>query len=249
MLENKVALITGGALGIGRSIALELANKGCDIAVNYRTSDKEANELVSEIKKLGRNAVAIQSDISDFNNAKELVEQVIKQLGNLNILVNNAGITRDSLFIRMKEEDFDLVLNTNLKGVFNVTKHATRHLIRQEHARIINISSVSGLKGNVGQVNYSAAKAGVIGFTKSLSKELATRGVTVNVVAPGFIETQMTDVLSENIKEQVIKEIPLKSFGKPEDIAKAVAFLASNDAKYITGHTLVVDGGLSVWEE
>lgn len=246
MLNNKVALVTGGALGIGRSIALELANNGCDIAVNYRSSSEEAFKLVEEIKKLGRNAVAIQADISDFNNSKNLIDEVLNQLGGLNILVNNAGITRDSLFIRMKEDDFDQVINTNLKGVFNVCKHATRHLMKQDHARIINISSVSGIKGNVGQANYSAAKAGVIGFSKTLSKELATRGVTVNVVAPGFIETKMTDVLNDKIKEQVLNEIPLKTFGQPEDIAKAVLFLASKGAKYITGHTLVVDGGLSV---
>lgn len=245
-MENKVALVTGGAVGIGRSIALKLANDGFDIAVNYRSSNKEANELVEEIKLLGRNACAIQADISDFDSSKNLIDEVIKTLGNLNVVVNNAGITRDSLFIRMKEEDFDLVINTNLKGVFNVCKNVTRHLMKQEHARIINISSVSGIKGNVGQANYSAAKAGVIGFSKTLAKELASRNVTVNVVAPGFIETKMTDVLSDSIKEQVINEIPLKTFGNPEDIASAVSFLASKEAKYITGHTLVVDGGLSI---
>ena len=246
MLEDKVALVTGGALGIGRAIALELAKNGCNVAVNYRSSDKAANELVDEIKSLGRKAIAIQADISDFESSKNLIDETINHFGTLNILVNNAGITDDTLFIRMKEEQFDNVVLTNLKGVFNVTKHATRHLMKAEDARIINISSVSAIKGNVGQANYSAAKAGVIGFSKTLAKELASRIVTVNVIAPGFIKTNMTDVLNDDIKNAVLNEIPLKTFGSPEDVANLTVFLASSKSKYITGQTLCVDGGLTI---
>lgn len=249
-LEGKVALVTGGAIGIGRAIALELAKEGANIAINYRSSADQANHLVNEIKQMGRNAVAIQADISSFDGAKELIDETIKALGSLTILVNNAGITDDGLLLRMKEESFDKVINTNLKGVFNVCRHAARPLMKaKEDARIINISSISGIKGNVGQANYSAAKAGVIGFTKTLAREFASRGLTANVIAPGFIQTKMTDVLSDDIKEQILNEIPLKKFGDVKDIAYIAAFLASDKAKYITGQVLSVDGGLSIWEE
>ena len=246
MLKDKVALVTGGAVGIGREISLDLARNGASVVVNYRSSAKAAEELVKEIESFGGKAFAYKSDISNFSEAKDLVDIAIEKFGSLNIVVNNAGITDDALMLRMKEEQFDKVILTNLKGVFNICKHATRPLMRSKYGRIINISSVSGIKGNVGQVNYSAAKAGVIGLTKSLAKELATRGVTVNAIAPGFIQTNMTDELPESIKEQVLNEIPLKTFGEVSDIAKAVTFMASPGAKYITGQTLSVDGGLSI---
>ncbi|HHT55768.1 MAG TPA: 3-oxoacyl-[acyl-carrier-protein] reductase [Acholeplasma sp.] len=246
MLEGKVALVTGGAVGIGRSIALELAKEGASVAINYRSSANEALELVKEIESLGRKAVAIQADISNFDSAKALIDETVNYFGSLNIVVNNAGITDDGLLLRMKEEQFDRVITTNLKGVFNVCRHASRPLMKAEDARIINISSISGLKGNIGQANYSAAKAGVIGFTKTLAREFASRQITANVVAPGFIQTKMTDVLSDDIKNQILNDIPLKTLGIPEDIAHIVTFLASPKGKYITGQVISVDGGLSI---
>jgi len=249
ILEGKVALVTGGAVGIGRSIALELAKEGASVAINYRSSANEALELVKEIESLGRKAVAIQADISNFDSAKALIDETVNYFGSLNIVVNNAGITDDGLLLRMKEEQFDRVITTNLKGVFNVCRHASRPLMKAEDARIINISSISGLKGNIGQANYSAAKAGVIGFTKTLAREFASRQITANVVAPGFIQTKMTDVLSDDIKNQILNDIPLKTLGIPEDIAHIVTFLASPKGKYITGQVISVDGGLSIWEE
>src|SRR5690554_338017 len=246
ILEGKVALVTGGAVGIGRSIALELAKEGADVAINYRSSANEALELVKEIESLGRKAVAIQADISNFDSAKALIDETVNYFGSLNIVVNNAGITDDGLLLRMKEEQFDRVITTNLKGVFNVCRHASRPLMKAEDARIINISSISGLKGNIGQANYSAAKAGVIGFTKTLAREFASRQITANVVAPGFIQTKMTDVLSDDIKNQILNDIPLKTLGIPEDIAHIVTFLASPKGKYITGQVISVDGGLSI---
>lgn len=245
-LKGKVALVTGGAVGIGRSIALELARKGASVVINYRSSANEAETLVKEIESLGVGAVAIRADISSFEGAKALVDEVVTHFGKLEIVVNNAGITDDGLLLRMKEEQFDRVITTNLKGVFNVCRHAAKPLMKSEGGRVINISSISGLKGNVGQANYSAAKAGVIGFTKTLAREFASRGVTANVVAPGFIQTKMTDVLSDEIKMQILNEIPLKTLGVPEDIGHIVAFLASDKAKYITGQVLSVDGGLSI---
>ena len=248
-LKGKVALVTGGAVGIGRSIALELARKGASVAINYRSSANEAETLVKEIESLGVGAVAIRADISSFEGAKALVDEVVTHFGKLEIVVNNAGITDDGLLLRMKEEQFDRVITTNLKGVFNVCRHAAKPLMKSEGGRVINISRISGLKGNVGQANYSAAKAGVIGFTKTLAREFASRGVTAHVVAPGFIQTKMTDVLSDEIKMQILNEIPLKTLGVPEDIGHIVAFLASDKAKYITGQVLSVDGGLSIWKE
>lgn len=246
MLENKVALVTGGAVGIGRAIALDLARNGAKVVVNYRSSETSALELVNEILEFGGSAVAFKADISSFTDSKNLIDKVIETYGTLNILVNNAGITNDGLLLRMTEEQFDSVILTNLKGVFNVCKHASRPLLKSDYGRIINISSISGIKGNAGQANYSAAKAGVIGFTKTLAREFAGKSITANVVAPGFIETKMTDVLSDQVKEMALNEIPLKTFGKPEDIANMVTFLASPKASYITGQTLSVDGGLSI---
>lgn len=246
MLQNKVALVTGGAVGIGRAIALELAKNGSTVVINYRSSDKAATELVNEITSFGGKAIAFQADISSFEESKTLIDKTIEEFGTINIVVNNAGITKDSLMLRMTEEQFDDVILTNLKGVFNICKHATRPLMKSGYGRIINISSVSGIKGNVGQANYAAAKAGVIGFTKTLAREFASRNITANVVAPGFIETNMTKDLPESIIEAALNEIPLKTFGQVEDIAHIVNFLSSEKARYITGQVISVDGGLTI---
>ncbi|MCD1257864.1 3-oxoacyl-[acyl-carrier-protein] reductase [Paenibacillus athensensis] len=243
-LSGKAALVTGASRGIGRAIALHLAECGADVAVNYAGSEAAAQEVVDQITAMGRKAIKLQADVSRFAEAESLVKQTIEAFGKIDILVNNAGITRDNLIIRMKEEEFDEVIATNLKGVFNCCKAVTREMMRQRSGRIINISSISGAMGNAGQVNYASAKAGTFGLTKSLAKELAARNITVNCVAPGFIETDMTDKLPESMREQLFKEIPMARFGKPEDIAKAVRFLASEDASYMTGQTIHVDGGM-----
>jgi len=243
-LAGKAALVTGASRGIGRAIALHLAECGADVAVNYAGSEAAAQEVVEQITALGRKAIKLQADVSRSAEAESLIKQTIEAFGKIDILVNNAGITRDNLIIRMKEEDFDEVIATNLKGVFNCAKAVTRDMMRQRSGRIINISSIAGAMGNAGQVNYASAKAGIIGLTKSLAKELATRNITVNCVAPGFIETDMTDKLPEPMRDQLFKEIPMARFGRPEDIAKAVRFLASEDASYMTGQTIHVDGGM-----
>ncbi len=243
-LEGKKALVTGASRGIGRAIALALAAEGADIAVNYAGNQAAAEAVAAEIEAMGRKALIIQADISSNEAATAMVEQVAKEFGRVDILVNNAGITRDGLLMRMKEADWDAVLTTNLKGVFNCTKAAIKYMMKQKAGHIVNISSVVGVNGNAGQANYAAAKAGVIGFTKATAKELAARGITVNAVAPGFIQTDMTAVLNEKQVEAMQATIPLKRLGEPEDIAKAVVFLASDDANYITGQTLNVDGGM-----
>jgi len=243
-LSNRVALITGGASGIGRSITLELAKRGASVVLNYNRSAEAAQLLVQEIEAFGGKAFAVQADISQFQDAERLVAETISHFGTINIVVNNAGITDDALILRMNEEQFDRVINTNLKGVWNICKHAAKPLMKSGYGRIINISSVSGVMGNAGQSNYSAAKAGVIGLTKSLAREFASRAVTVNAVAPGFIETEMTKKLSPEIVDQWKAQIPLKRFGDAKEVAYAVAFLASEEASYITGHTLEVDGGI-----
>lgn len=243
-LSNKIALITGGAAGIGRTISLELAKKHATVIVNYNRSRDAADALVHDIEAFGGHALAIQADISKYSDAERLIKEIMERFGQLNIVVNNAGITDDALILRMSEEQFDRVIATNLKGVWNICKHAAKPLLKSGYGRLINISSVSGVMGNAGQSNYSSAKAGVIGMTKALAREFASRNVTVNAIAPGFIETDMTKKLPEEAVKTWAEQIPLKRFGKPEDVAHAVVFLASEEANYITGHTLEVDGGL-----
>lgn len=244
MLNNKSVLVTGASRGIGRAIALYFAKNGARVAVNYSGSEARANEVVEEIKANGGTAFAIKADISSSEDVTSMVKSVINEFGSLDVLVNNAGITRDNLLMRMKEEDWDAVINTNLKGVFLTTKAVTRQMMKQRQGRIINIASIVGVSGNPGQANYVAAKAGVIGLTKTAAKELSSRGITVNALAPGFIETDMTGKLEEGIKEDMLRNIPLARFGQPEDIAAAAAFLASDASSYITGQTIHVDGGM-----
>jgi 3-oxoacyl-[acyl-carrier protein] reductase len=243
-LAGKAALVTGASRGIGREIALELARQGANVAVNFSGSEAKANEVVDEIKALGRDAVAIKCDVSNTEEVTEMVKASIDRFGKLDILINNAGITRDNLLMRMKEEEWDDVINTNLKGVFLCTKAVTRQMMKQRVGRIINIASVVGVSGNPGQANYVAAKAGVIGLTKTTAKELASRNITVNAVAPGFITTDMTDKLSEEVKAEMLKQIPLARLGEAKDIAKITAFIASDDSSYITGQTFHVNGGM-----
>ena len=244
ILGGKVALITGASRGIGRAIAIRLAAEGAKIAVNYAGNTAAAEEVKVVIEQSGGTAMLIQTDVSDAVAAAEMVARVHEEFGGLDILVNNAGITRDTLLLRMKDEDFDTVINTNLKGVYACTKAAAKLMTKQRSGRIVNLTSVVGEIGNVGQTNYAAAKAGVIGFTKAAAKELAPRGVTVNAVAPGFIDTDMTAVLKDNIREKIVEGIPLGALGKPEHVADAVLFLVSDAASYITGQTLNVDGGM-----
>lgn len=244
LLEGKVALVTGASRGIGKAIALLLAENGADVAVNFAGSTAAAEAVAAEIEKMGRKAILVQGDVSQTEVCAEMVDKVVKELGHIDILVNNAGITRDTLLLRMKEEDWDVVLNTNLKGVFNCTKAAVKYMAKQRSGSIVNISSVVALMGNAGQANYAAAKAGILGFTRSVAKEMAARGIRVNAVTPGFIKTDMTSVLSEKVVAAMEASIPLARLGEPEDIAKAVLFLVSDNAAYITGQTLHVDGGM-----
>lgn len=243
-LEGKKALVTGASRGIGRAIALALAAEGADVAVNYAGSEAAAKEVAAQIEAMGRRALVLKADVADSAASTAMVDTAVKEFGRIDILVNNAGITRDTLLMRMKEEDWDAVLTTNLKGVYNCTKAAVKYMMKQKSGRIVSISSVVGLTGNAGQANYAAAKAGVIGFTKAVAKEVAARGITVNAIAPGFIKTDMTSVLPEKVVEGLLSNIPLHALGAPEDIAKAALFLVSEDANYITGQTLHVDGGM-----
>lgn len=246
MLTNKNALVTGASRGIGRAIAIEMAKMGAFVIVNYNGSKERAEETVSEIKKNGGDAAAVCCNVSDDAACKEMIDALVKEYGHIDILVNNAGITRDNLLMKMSEEDFEQVLNTNLKGTFHTIKHLSRQFLKQRSGRIINISSVSGIIGNAGQANYSASKAGVIGLTKSVARELASRGITANAIAPGLVATDMTDSLSDSIKEGMLEQIPLRRIGAPEDIAKTAVFLASDAAAYITGQVIAVDGGMSM---
>ena len=246
MLTGKVALVTGAGRGIGRQIALTLAAQNAFVIVNYNGSKDKAEETVSEIKAAGGDAVSYKCNVSDFEECQQMITAIIKEYKHIDILVNNAGITRDGLIMKMSVDDYDAVLDTNLKGTFNTIRHMSRYFLKQKSGRIINISSVSGILGNAGQANYSASKAGVIGLTKAVARELASRGITVNAVAPGFVDTDMTDALSDSAKENLISQIPLGRTGKPQDIANAVLFLASDAAGYITGQVLSVDGGMAI---
>ncbi|MDL4840029.1 3-oxoacyl-[acyl-carrier-protein] reductase [Aquibacillus rhizosphaerae] len=244
MLQGKAALVTGASRGIGRAIALELASQGAKVAVNFSGNEQKAHEVVEEIENLGATAIKIKANVAKESEVKDMIKQVVSEFGSLDILVNNAGITRDNLLMRMKEEEFDEVIQTNLKGVFLCTKGVTRQMMKQRSGRIINIASVVGVSGNPGQANYVAAKAGVIGMTKSNAKELASRNILVNAIAPGFIETDMTDQLTDEQRAGMLELIPLDKLGKGEDVARVARFLASEDANYITGQTIHVDGGM-----
>ena len=243
---GKTAVVTGGSRGIGRAVCLELAKGGANVVLCYAGNESAAAETVSACEALGAKALSVKCDVADSAQVKKLMDEAIKTFGRIDILVNNAGITRDGLLMMMKEEDFDAVLSANLKGTFLCMKAVSRTMMKQRYGRIVNLSSVVGLRGNAGQVNYAASKAGVIGMTKSLAKELASRGVTVNAVAPGFIDTDMTAAMPEAAKTATLASIPMQRLGAPEDIAKAVAFLASDDAAYITGQVLAVDGGMAM---
>ncbi len=244
IIMNKIALITGGTRGIGKQIALTLAKEGYDIAINYRTQNDELEETKKEIAQNNVQCFAVQGDVSNYEDCEKFVKEVIEHYGTIDVLVNNAGITKDMLLMRMKKEDFEDVIDVNLIGTFNVTKQVIPIMMKARSGRIINISSVVGISGNAGQTNYSASKAGIIGFTKSLAKEVASRNILVNAIAPGFIQTDMTAILKEEIKEEIAKNIPLKRMGKAKDVANVVKFLSSEDSSYITGQVLHVDGGM-----
>jgi 3-oxoacyl-[acyl-carrier protein] reductase len=244
LLDGKVALVTGASRGIGRAIALKLAAEGAKVAINYAGNTAKAEEVKAEIEKNGGEAILVQADVADSAAVEAMVNATVEAFGQIDILVNNAGITRDGLMMRMKDEDFDAVINTNLKGVFYCTKLVSKLMMKKRSGRIINMASVVGLMGNAGQTNYAAAKAGVIGFSKSAAKELAARGITVNMVAPGFIDTDMTAAMTDKAKEMTLTGIPLNRMGTPEDVANAVAFLVSENASYITGQVINVDGGM-----
>ena len=245
-LKGKVAVITGSSRGIGAVTALEMARQGANVVINYSSSKEKAEKVLNKVKATGSEGIIVQADISKLTEAKSLIKTAKKEFGKIDILVNNAGITRDNLLLRMKEKDWDTVMNINLKGVFNCTKAITRLMMKQRSGKIINMTSVVGIMGNAGQANYSASKAGIIGFTKSVAREMATRGITANAVAPGFIESDMTEELSEDVKEEMLSSIPLDKFGSPEDVANLICFLASDKANYINGQVINVDGGMTM---
>lgn len=246
MLKEKVALVTGAGRGIGKAIALKLAEYGADVIINYNGSKEAAETIAEQITAMGRNAITIKANVAVKEECEQMFQEIKETFGKIDILVNNAGITRDNLAMRMSEEDFDQVVDINLKGAFFCMQQATTMMMKKRYGKIINISSISGVRGNPGQINYCATKAGLIGMTKSLAKEVASRNITVNAVAPGFIYSDMTEVLSDQVKEAALSQIPLKRMGQPEEIAETVAFLASNRASYITGQTILVDGGMGI---
>lgn len=246
LLKGQTAIVTGGGRGIGRAIALKLASLGADIVINYTSNDSAAKETAKECEKFAVKTLLVQANVSIEEDCEKLIGEALKLNGRIDILVNNAGITRDNIMLSMKTEEFDDVINTNLRGTYLCMKKALKAMLKQKYGRIISLSSVVGLRGNVGQANYSASKAGIIGLTKSLAKEMAARNITVNAVAPGFIGTDMTDAMTDAAKEKMIAEIPCKRIGEPEDVANAVSFFASPDASYITGQVLCVDGGMAV---
>jgi 3-oxoacyl-[acyl-carrier protein] reductase len=241
---NKVALITGGTRGIGKEIACTLAEENYDIIINYRTENEELMKLKKEIEQKRDRCLLLKGDVSNFEDCKKLVEEAINRMNHIDVLVNNAGITKDMLLMRMKPEDFNEVINVNLIGTFNMTKNVINYMMKERKGRIINVSSVVGISGNAGQTNYAASKAGIIGFTKSLAKEVASRNILVNAIAPGFIQTDMTNILKENVKDEIAKTIPLKRMGTAKDVANVVKFLVSEDSSYITGQVIQVDGGM-----
>ncbi len=246
MEENKVALITGGTTGIGKEIALELAENGFNIAINYRSETDQMDALKQEIESKNVKCIFVKADVSNFEQSESMVKEVINEYGRIDVLVNNAGITQDGLIMRMKKESFDQVVDINLGGTFNVTRNVVPFMVKQRSGRIINVSSVVGVAGNAGQSNYAASKAGIIGFTKSLAKELSSRGILVNAIAPGFIETKMTDKLSGSVKESILNQIPLGRMGSPREVAQVVKFLSSEDSSYITGQVINIDGGMVI---
>ncbi|MGB4660194.1 MAG: 3-oxoacyl-[acyl-carrier-protein] reductase [Mobilitalea sp.] len=246
MLENKIVLVTGAARGIGREITTTLSQYGATVIINYSGSEAAAQDLADSLQKEGKKAYLYRCDVSDFEAVKVMMETIVKEHQRIDILVNNAGITRDNLVLRMKEDEFDDVIRINLKGTFNCMRHVSRAMLKQRGGKIINISSVVGIKGNPGQINYSASKAGVIAMTKTMARELGAKGITVNAVAPGYIDTDMTKELPEEVKKQVLDQIPLRAFGSPTDVAQMVAFLASDKADYITGQVIQIDGGLGI---
>ena len=245
-MDKKVALVTGASRGIGRQIAITLAEQGFYVIVNYNGSAQRAQEVIDTIKNQGGEGIIYQCNVSDFAETEQMMKELVKSYGHVEVLVNNAGITRDNLIMKMSEADFDAVIETNLKGCFNTIRHLTRQMLKQRSGKIINIASVSGVLGNAGQANYAASKAGIIGLTKTMARELASRGITVNAIAPGFIHTEMTEVLSDSVKEAAVAQIPLKRFGETKDIAEMAAFLASDKADYITGQVIHVDGGMAM---
>ena len=245
--EDKVVIVTGSSRGIGRGIALEFGVEGASVVVNYNSNTDAAQEVVKEINAAGSKAISLKADVSDFSQAEQLIKTAIDEFGDLHVLVNNAGTTRDGLIMTMKEHDWDYVLDTNLKSTFNCSRAAVRHMIRKRYGRIINVTSVSGQIGNAGQTNYSASKAGQIGFTKALAREVASRSITVNAVAPGYISTDLTESLPDDLKDGLKSMIPLKRIGSTREVAKAVLYLASDDAAYVTGHVLTIDGGLAMF--
>ena len=246
MEENKVAVVTGGTTGIGKEIALELSKNGYNIAINYRSETADMEDLKKEIEQNNVKCIFVKADVSNFEETESMVKEIVNEYGKIDVLVNNAGITQDGLIMRMKKESFDQVVDINLGGTFNVTRNVVPFMVKQRSGRIINVSSVVGIVWNAGQSNYAASKAGIIGFTKSLAKELSSRGILVNAIAPGFIETKMTDKLNENVRQSILNQIPLGRMGEPKEVAKVVKFLSSDDSSYITGQVINIDGGMVI---